>query len=165
MTKPQYGWDHQKARQEALKALRPGTRCMICGKPMDTRHPELLDFHHVKPVREGGVNGPKVFTHRACNRKDNAHVGEVRKGFASKPRARFAGPGVNGDPHHQVLVRQAGLHDIATCEHDPRECGHAAIWVGCSDCHNYSQAILNHHPCRDTTEVYEWYTEDNLPAW
>jgi hypothetical protein len=161
MTKPQYGWQHQKERQAALSMLRPGARCPLCGEPMDIRHPELLDFHHVKPVREGGINGPKVFTHRRCNRQDNLHVGEVRKikGHGSHE--------TSGKAAYKVLVKGRALHDIATCSHDFRKCEHkdSAIWAGCTECDRYSLAITMHAPCLEVSAAWEYYTDEGLPAW
>lgn len=170
-----YNGTHQREREKALAALRPGSRCLLCGRPM-FRNQEL-DFHHVIPIREGGPpRGQRVLVHRSCNRQDNKHVGEIRRSKPFTPpsaddqderpaTSRKGFVSISGEPYHKVLVRKAGWHDIASCEHDPRKCGHQAIWVGCADCDRYSHDIIIHFPCSETTEVYEWYTEDDLPAW
>lgn len=164
MTKPQYGWEHQRERAIALKALRPGARCPLCGKPMDIRHPELLDFHHIERLADGGApDGPKAFTHRHCNRADNAHQGETRQPTPVKRGLRET----CSKAVYKVLIKGKALHDIARCSHDFRRCDHkdSAIWQGCPECDRYSRAITMHAPCLETSEVVEYYTADGLPAW
>jgi len=73
MAKPQYNYEHQKARRDALALFVDGTRCPFCRKPM--RVWQSLDLDHRTPVVHGGSAGPTRLAHSYCNRKAGGLIG------------------------------------------------------------------------------------------
>ena len=68
------GWKHQQIRARLIRALRPGTLCPRCGKPMYRW--QQLDAGH---SRERALYGPHVqadrVEHASCNRAAGAALG------------------------------------------------------------------------------------------
>jgi len=82
-----YGWNHRTARATAIAALVPGTPCPRCGQPM---HPtQHLDYDHVTPIALGGINSPKVLSHRRCNRAHGARLGNKLKAARRRTSRRW----------------------------------------------------------------------------
>jgi hypothetical protein len=86
MPKPQYGYDHQLARKQALAEFRDGTPCPLCGFPM--RVWQSLDLNHVVPVKFGGTDGKKELTHRYCNRAEGSRIRYARRNRIRRYRIR-----------------------------------------------------------------------------
>jgi len=80
MADPAYGYAHQKERAAAIAAMVDGTRCPFCRKPMFKAKARLLDYDHVIPVALGGMDGPKRLSHRTCNRRAGAVMGNRMRG-------------------------------------------------------------------------------------
>lgn len=68
------GYAHQKARAQAVIALKDGTPCPRCGQPMWRNQARYLDLDHIIPRSMGGGDGPKVLTHRRCNRRAGQRI-------------------------------------------------------------------------------------------
>lgn len=76
-----YGYTHERARAEALRAFVEGRPCPMCGKPMYTS--QGLDLDHVTPMALGGAkDGPKRLVHRSCNRRAGAVLTNARRARA-----------------------------------------------------------------------------------
>lgn len=81
MPKPQYGYQHQVDRRNAMATFVNGTLCLICHRPMYVW--QSLDLNHVVPVAFGGGVGRKVLTHSKCNRSEGSRIRSARrKGMA-----------------------------------------------------------------------------------
>lgn len=80
------GWPFQRDRKRAMAALRDGTPCDLCGRPMfreaarnwDGR---VLNYDHIVPRALGGAHGPCRLVHQTCN---------VRAGSAVRKQLRRA---------------------------------------------------------------------------
>jgi hypothetical protein len=62
-----YGWTHQQARRDALRALEDGTRCGHCGQPMYRAQGRHLDLDHTDDR-----TAYRGLAHRGCNRRAGA---------------------------------------------------------------------------------------------
>lgn len=80
MARPQYGWEHQRARVAALAALQAGEACPYCGHPMDaTQH---LDFDHYPPLAipiPATLQRVRRMAHRSCNRRAGQAISAARR--------------------------------------------------------------------------------------
>jgi hypothetical protein len=59
-----YGWTHQQARRDAIKALVDGTLCGHCRQPMWRAQSRLLDLDHTDDR-----TAYRGLAHRGCNRR------------------------------------------------------------------------------------------------
>jgi HNH endonuclease len=82
-----YGWDHRTARHAALAAFVNGTPCPRCGQPMHLG--QHLDYDHLTPIALGGINSPKVLSHRHCNRAAGARLGNKLKAARQRTSRRW----------------------------------------------------------------------------
>ena len=84
------GYEHQKARREALASMPEGMPCSKCGLPMYKT--QALDLDHVIPRALGGIGGPTRLTHASCNRSSGSRLGNAmqarrgRRPQRQKPR-------------------------------------------------------------------------------
>jgi hypothetical protein len=77
-----YGWEHQQARAQALRALVDGTPCPFpwCGRPMTRAMHRDLDYDHYPPLALGGQpTGPRRLSHAHCNRRAGQAIGVARR--------------------------------------------------------------------------------------
>jgi 5-methylcytosine-specific restriction endonuclease McrA len=72
------GGAHQAARRAAMKALRDGDPCALCGHGM--HRDQALDLDHAIPRALGGADGPLRLAHARCNRSAGARLGNQRAG-------------------------------------------------------------------------------------
>ena len=94
VSSPAYRYQHQLARERALRALIDGTPCEICGLPMFRSMGRQLHLDHVVPVYQGGGSGPRRLVHAWCNMSRGGKVGNritrrliaARRAQASPPR-------------------------------------------------------------------------------
>lgn len=71
-----YGYEHQQARAEALRALVPGDPCPFCGEGMA---PTMrLDYDHYPPLALGG-GGVRRLAHASCNRRAGQAIATQRR--------------------------------------------------------------------------------------
>jgi hypothetical protein len=73
MAKPQYGYEHRKARARAIDAMPNGAPCPRCNRPMYKW--QRLQLGHVVSVAMGGSGGPTRIEHGACNERAGARLG------------------------------------------------------------------------------------------
>ena len=81
MARPAYGWEHQRARAEALANFAPGEACPYCGQPMSADM--LLDFDHYPPLAiplPADLVRVRRFAHRSCNRRAGQAISAARRG-------------------------------------------------------------------------------------
>lgn len=80
-----YGWDHQRARAQALDDLQPETPCPYCVLPMVKGM--ALDYDHYPPLALGpGVPRVRRLTHAECNRRAGQALAQQRKRARSSRR-------------------------------------------------------------------------------
>jgi len=82
MSKPQYGYAHRKARNQAIDAMPNGAPCPRCNRPMYKW--QRLQLGHVVSVAMGGSNGPTRIEHGACNESAGARLGNRLRSIRRK---------------------------------------------------------------------------------
>ena len=83
------GWGYRKRRDAAIRAMRDGTPCELCGQPM-YKKTDKLQYDHVIPRALGGAHGPCRIVHAACNIRAGQVVRmQLRR---SQPRIRRPRP-------------------------------------------------------------------------
>src|SRR5512142_1369094 len=78
------GAAHQQLSKRMRANMPDGQPCAKCGQPMHKWQPIELD--HLIPRAYGGAGGPVALTHRRCNRRAGAIIGNR----SPKRRARRA---------------------------------------------------------------------------
>lgn len=80
MARPQYGWEHQRARAAALAALMPGESCPYCRQPISADM--YLDFDHYPPLAiplPANIERVRRLAHRSCNRRAGQAISAARR--------------------------------------------------------------------------------------
>jgi hypothetical protein len=86
MTKPQYGYEHRKARIRALDMMPNGALCPRCNRPMYKW--QRLQLGHTVSVAMGGSNGPTRIEHGVCNESAGARLGNRLRAVRGKASNR-----------------------------------------------------------------------------
>ena len=77
-----YGADHQRKREKALRLLRDGDPCAICGRGM--YRTDRLHLDHAQPCAMGGADGPTRLVHASCNLSRGGKLGGKLKGWKTR---------------------------------------------------------------------------------
>lgn len=92
MADPAYNYAHQQERIAAINAMRDGSLCPFCKRPMYKRMAKLLDYDHVIPVAMGGIGSPKRLAHRHCNRGQGSLISKIVRNDANYAKRRIGTP-------------------------------------------------------------------------